>query len=166
VDLEGLNAAGPAEARAMLLACCASSAWANALVAARPFADTTGLLDTAFETWWSLGPADWDEAFAAHPRIGERVAGHDTFAESSRREQAGAADAPDEVLAALEACNREYEARFGRVFLVFASGRTAGELLDLCRARLGNDDSAELRIAAAEQAKITDLRLRRLLGIG
>jgi len=166
VDLDGLNTAEAAEARSALLACCASSAWADEMVAARPFGDTTALFDAAFEIWWSLSPDDWNEAFAAHPRIGERVTGHDTFSESSRREQAAAADATDEVLAALDACNREYEERFGRVFLVFASGRSAGEMLELCRARLGNDPTAELRVAAAEQAKITDLRLRGLLGIG
>ena len=114
---------------------------------------------TAAETvWWSLEPEDWLEAFAAHPRIGGRA--RDVW---SSTEQAGMKGATAGTQTALAAGNREYEARFGHVFLICATGRSAAEMLSELVQRLGNDPATELRIAAGEQAKITRLRLQKLV---
>jgi 2-oxo-4-hydroxy-4-carboxy-5-ureidoimidazoline decarboxylase len=151
----------PAEAaEAALRACCASGRWAAAVAAGRPYATPAALHQTAGRAWWALETADWLEAFAAHPRIGER----ERADAAARREQAGVVGAPAETLAALADGNRRYEERFGHVFLVFASGRGADELLAELRRRLEADPEEELRAAAGEQAKITRLRLERLIG--
>lgn len=157
--LDGLNRLPAAEAVAALLACCASRRWAATVAAGRPYPTPEALYDGAERAWWSLDEADWHEAFAAHPRIGERPADA-----SARREQAGISGAPAETLAALGSGNRFYEERFARIFLICASGRTADEMLASLQERLGNDPETELRTAAREQAKITRLRLERLLG--
>jgi OHCU decarboxylase len=165
VTLAELNALPPAEAETRLRACCGSSRWARELAARRPFADAEALLAAADAVWWSLDPADWDEAFRAHPRIGERKAAPSQGAQAaawSAQEQSAAADAGD-VAAALAAGNRAYEERFGRIYIVCATGKTAAEMLAILRARLANDPATELRAAAAEQAKITRLRLEKLL---
>jgi len=156
--LARLNGLGADVAAAELLACCGSTAWARALSASRPFADEEALFDTAERIWWGLTPEEWRQAFAAHPRIGERGTGW------SEAEQAGARAAAAPVLVELAAANRAYEARFGHVFLICATGKSAGEMLAALRARMGNAPEEELRVAAGEQAKITRLRLRRLLG--
>jgi allantoicase len=155
--LRWLNALTPRRAEQELLACCGSRAWASAMAASRPFGTAQELAGAADKLWEGLDPDDWLEAFAAHPRIGERSA-----SAWSTQEQSGVAGAEAAVLDALAEGNRAYEARFGHVFLVQASGRGAAELLAELRARLGNDPDAELRVAAAEQAKITRLRLDRL----
>lgn len=164
MDLADLNAAPPDEAKRHFLECCASGSWAEAMVQARPFPDTSTLMAVAEHVWGDLSEGDWLEAFAAHPRIGERPAGDDRFSRWSRTEQAGVSD--EGIADALIMANRAYEARFGRVFIVFATGKAADQIIDECHARLDNDPESELRIAAAEQAKITALRLRRLLAIG
>jgi OHCU decarboxylase len=157
--LDRLNRLAAAEAERELLACCGSRRWAAQVAAARPHASLGDVLDTAERTWWALDRADWDEAFAAHPRIGER----DGAGPTARREQQGVAAADAGTLAALAEGNRRYEERFHRVFLLCATGRTAEEMLRELRRRLGNDDASELREAAGEQARITRLRLERLL---
>src|SRR6266540_2030703 len=155
--LRWLNALPARQAEEELLACCGSREWAGKLAASRPFATAEELAGVADKVWESLGPDGWLEAFDAHPRIGERSSSPHTT-----REQAGVRDADPAVIAALAEGNRAYEARFGHVFLVFASGRGAAELLAELRGRLGNDPETELRVAAAEQRKITRLRLERL----
>jgi OHCU decarboxylase len=130
------------------------------MAAARPFPTARAVYAAADREWSALTPTDWQEAFAAHPRIGDRHAAD----AAARSEQQGVDDASAETLAALDAGNRRYEERFGRVFLVRADGRTAGEMLALLHQRLDNDPETELRVAAAEQARITGLRLERLLG--
>jgi 2-oxo-4-hydroxy-4-carboxy-5-ureidoimidazoline decarboxylase len=105
----------------------------------------------------SLSDADLDEAMAGHPRIGDRNAGG-----ASRREQSGVAGADPELLTALADANRAYEERFGHVYLVCATGRSAQELLDILRARLGNDPATERAVALAELAAINRLRIARL----
>lgn len=147
-----------------LLACCGSPRWAAAMAALRPFRDLAELQATAEETWWALDAEDWLAAFAAHPRIGERAGGEGADARWSAAEQAAAGDAEDAVREAIARGNREYEERFGHVFLISASGRSGEEILAELRRRLGNSPEAELQIAAGEQAKITRLRLERLFG--
>ena len=153
-----LNALSEEQARAELLRCCGSRRWAERVAAARPFANDAALHAAADGAWWQLDPVDWREAFAAHPRIGERAGGW------AGREQAGMSGATDEMRAAFAAANAEYEQRFGHVFLICATGRGAAEMLADLRRRLANDPASELRVAAAEQAKITRLRLERLGG--
>jgi OHCU decarboxylase len=157
--LHRLNRLPAAEAVSALLACCASRRWAATVAAGRPYPTPEALYDAAERAWWSLDEADWHEAFAAHPRIGERPAADPT----ARSEQAGVRDASAETLAALASGNRIYEERFDRVFLICASGRPADEMLAALQERLGNDPETELRTAAGEQAKIARLRLERLL---
>jgi allantoicase len=157
-----LDALPARHAEAELLACCASRAWAAGIAAARPFADAEALAASADEVWASLGPDDWLEAFAAHPRIGDRLAAAPGASAWSTQEQAGVAGADPAVLAELVEGNRAYEERFGHVFLVCATGQSAAAMLAALRERLGNDRASELRVAAEEQRKITRLRLEKL----
>jgi allantoicase len=157
--LRWLNALPAGQARSELLSCCGSTAWAAKMAASRPFTDASALADTADEVWDALDPDDWLEAFAAHPRIGDRAVGGSW----SSAEQAGVGGADPGVLAALAEGNLAYERRFGHVFLISASGRKADELLAALHERMGNDPEGELRVAAAEQRKITRLRLEKLL---
>lgn len=151
------------EVLAALATCCASQAWARAMAAARPFTNVTSLMSAADRLWRSLGPDDWRQAFAAHPRIGDRADGSDTHSRWSRDEQAGAGAASAEVLERLAARNADYEARFDHVFLVCATGKSAEEMLAILEARIGNDAESERTIAAEEQRKITRLRLEKWL---
>ena len=164
-----LNAMPRLEVEAALLRCCGSVLGARRMAEARPFRDAAALFAAAERTWWDLGRDDWLEAFRAHPRIGERDAATPQGAEArawSEREQAGMARAPEEVRTALDKGNREYEERFGHIFIVCATGKRAEEMLALLAARLANDPDTELRVAADEQRKITRLRLERLLARG
>lgn len=146
------------EAAAALLACCGSRAWVKGMLRGRPYADAAALFAAASREWWALGREDWLEAFAAHPRIG---AGALDAREST--EQAGMRQATDRVRRALAEGNEAYERRFGYVYLVCATGRSAADMAqDLVR-RLCHDPATELRVAASEQARITRLRLERLL---
>lgn len=161
-DLDALPAR---DAEAVLRSCCGAAAWVRGMLARRPFGSLGGVLDAAREMWWSLAPDDWLEAFSHHPRIGERrAATADARATRwSADEQQGATTTTDAVRDALARGNREYERRFGHIYLICASGRSAEEMLALLRERLANDPATELRVAAAEQEKITELRLRKLL---
>ncbi len=152
-----VNALSPDAAAGLLRRCCSSERWVEQMVAGRPYLDDATLLDAADRVWWDLGRADWLEAFRAHPRIGER--GADAW---SQREQSGVAGAATDARRRLEDGNQAYERRFGHVYLVCATGRSATELLTDLERRLSNDPARELRVAAAEQAKITRLRLEKL----
>jgi OHCU decarboxylase len=158
-SLTRFNAAST-EAVRQLYGCFANRGWAAKVVGGRPYADLTALLASADAAWSELAPADWLEAFAAHPRIGEG-GGHSPVA--SDREQSASRDASATTLAALAAENRDYEARFGHVFLISATGRTAGEMLAELRRRMSNGPATELQVAAGEQRKITKLRLEHQL---
>jgi OHCU decarboxylase len=165
--LEQLNAAARKDAFEALLACCGSIRWAQRMSEARPFADEAELLAAAERIWRELRPADWLEAFASHPRIGERRAATPQPARSaqwSEAEQSGTRHSTPEILAELAEANRAYEEKFGCLFIVCATGRSSEQMLALCRERLGNDNEAELFVAAEEQRKITELRLRKLIG--
>lgn len=147
-----------------VLACCGSTAWARELATRRPLPDEVSLLSVADEIWSRMGARDWMEAFSKHPRIGERAAPSTGTAQSgawSVQEQQNVASAEDALQTALADGNRKYEQRFGRVFIVCASGKSAGEMLDTLRRRLRSDDATELLEAAEEQRKITNLRLKK-----
>lgn len=164
--LSRLNSLAAAEAREELRRCCGASRWVDAMAARRPFPDAAAVFTAAVEEWAGLAPSDWSEAFAHHPRIGDKEALRARFATTRQwaaGEQAGMNAASEEILDALARGNRDYEARFGHIFIVCATGKGAGELLSLLQARLRNDPEIERRLAAAEQAKITRLRLERLL---
>ncbi len=164
--LERLNELPPAEAAAELLACCGSTRWAVGVAEQRPFRDAEELYERADQVWWRLDAEDWLEAFRSHPRIGESKAARETGEDArrwSRDEQRGTSDAARATLDELAAANREYEQRFGFIYIVCATGKSAGEMLSILRARLGHDEARELRVAAEEQRKITRLRLEKLL---
>ena len=155
------------DAAPLLESCCGSHAWVQAMLERRPFRSLVRILDEADEIWWSLAPDDWREAFDHHPRIGEQSAAAPQAAVArawSADEQRGAAASSDATRQALAEGNREYEQRFGHIYLVCATGKSAEEMLALLRARLGNDPVTELRVAAMEQAKITRLRLEKMFG--
>jgi OHCU decarboxylase len=163
---EHLNSWPRERAEAELLKCCGSSRWARQMTAARPFQDEQELLEKADHIWWSLDGEDWLEAFSHHPKIGEKKAAQAQSAEARRwseHEQAGATRAATQTLLALAEANRAYERRFGFIFIVCATGKTAAEMLELCEGRLNNAADVELRIAAEEQRRITQLRLKKLL---
>lgn len=166
MGLDELNDLPADEAESRFLDCCGSRAWARAMTEARPFEDVGGLLLTAERIWKGLGPDDWLEAFAAHPKIGAKKAARaqaERSAEWSKGEQAGMDETTDTVREELAEANRLYEERHGHIFIVCATGKSAGEMLGLCRERLGNTAETELSIAAEEQRKITEIRLVKLL---
>jgi OHCU decarboxylase len=167
MDFEALTALPPDEAQQEFLKCCGSVKWAKAMVQLRQYATTIGgLVLLGNEMWWSLEPSDWLEAFHSHPKIGEKKAAAEVHTQSkhwSGQEQSGVQTAAQETLDALAQLNREYEDKFGFIFIVCAAGKSAGEMLALLRERLRNEREVELRIAAAEQAKITELRLKKLV---
>lgn len=161
--LAALHALPAAEATAAFKRCCGSTKWAAAMAAARPFEDLAALLRVGERVWWSLGIDDHLEAFAAHPRIGETKTPASGDASWSKGEQRGAAGASAQTLAELAEANRAYEAQLGFIYIVCASGRSAGEMLADLRGRLASSREVELRTAAEEQAKITRLRLCKLV---
>ncbi len=136
-----------------------STKWVDAVAGARPFANWEQMISTSDKVWNSLSPDDHMEAFRAHPRIGEKKEG----ARWTVQEQSGTQSAPDETMKALAEGNREYEKKFGHIYLVCATGRTADEMLANLRERMKNDPKNELRVAAEEQRKITALRLEKLV---
>ena len=149
-----------------IMACCGSTAWAQAVAERRPFADEGSLMRASDEIWSKLNTPDWMEAFSSHPRIGERKAPQLASVQSaawSTQEQKEVATAGEAVQLALADANREYERRFNNVFIVCATGKSAPEILEILRRRLRNDDVAELREAVEEQRKITNLRLQKWL---
>ena len=136
------------------------------MAATRPFPMLEKLFETAERVWFALSTADQLEAFAAHPTIGSRKAAASQkkqAADWSAGEQSGVATAESEVGEQLAAVNRLYEKKFGFIFIVCATGKSADEMLAICRARLGNTPETELKIAAEEQRKITEIRLNKLL---
>nr|MBA3820243.1 2-oxo-4-hydroxy-4-carboxy-5-ureidoimidazoline decarboxylase [Deltaproteobacteria bacterium] len=143
-------------------------AWADAMTAARPFEDVPALQRTAERIWWSLGEADHRQAFAAHPKIGEQrsaapAVDPETTGRWARGEQQSTAAASAETLDALADANRAYKTKHGFIFIVCATGRSADSMLADCRARTARSPAEELRCAAEEQAKITSLRLGKLM---
>jgi len=164
--IDRLNRLPVGLAEAEFLKCCGSSRWAAGMAAARPFPDFQAVSDEADRQFETLVDDDWLEAFRAHPKIGEQKAAGHQSAEASRwsaEEQSRTHDANRDVIEALAEGNREYEKRFGFIFIVCASGKSAGEMLAILSNRLNNSQASELRQAAEEQKMITRLRLDKLL---
>jgi 2-oxo-4-hydroxy-4-carboxy-5-ureidoimidazoline decarboxylase len=158
------NQLPPDEAAQAILPCNGSHAWASAMSAERPFESEEPLLAASDRIWSSLPEAAWQQAFDSHPRIGERhaKAASASSLQWSSQEQSNALG--DDTAAALAAGNAAYEAKFGRIFLICASGRSASEILAALQQRMNNDAATEGREAAEQQRRITHLRLKRWLG--
>ena len=169
--LKRLNNLHVNQAEAELLACCGASRWARGMAARRPFSSVPDLFAAADEIWHSLGPNDWLEAFSRHPQIGEKAEEKQAKSDAeqqissrwSAQEQSSVRRDSADVVARLAVGNRVYRERFGYIFIVCATGKTAEEMLAILERRLQNDASAELTIAAEEQRRITRLRLEKLL---
>lgn len=157
MTLDELNALPRDDATRELMRCCGSTRWAAAMVALRPFESVERLQAAAEDVWWQLEKADWLEAFSHHPRIGERAAGW------AAGEQAGMSGAADDVARRLRELNHAYERRFDHVFLICATGKGAGEMLANLESRMRNEPAREIEVAAQEQAKITRIRIDKLL---
>lgn len=155
--LDYLNSLFEAEADSFFRTACGSERWLTLMRAGRPFPTIDSIFDRAGSAFDELDEADWLEAFAGHPRIGERGD------EVANREQSGTASASRELIAELAKVNAEYEEKFGFTYIVYASGKTAEEMLGIARQRLSSDRTLEIGAAAAEQRKITTTRLRRML---
>ena len=163
--LAAFNQADEAAALEAMLACCGSKRWARAMAALRPFAGVEELSKAADRIWSAMEEADWLEAFACHPRIGERKAAHagSQSAAWSGREQSSTETAAERVLAELAAGNILYEQRFGFTYIVCATGKSAEEMLAILNRRLAGDRASELREAAGQQRQITQIRLGKWL---
>jgi OHCU decarboxylase len=160
------NRLPPEEAEQEILPCCGSISWARGLASRRPLESEQSLITNSDELWNALTTNEWIEAFSKHPRIGERKAPADASAQSavwSAQEQANVAAADQAVHRALAEGNRTYEQRFGRVFIVCATGKSAAMMLEILHRRLANDDTTELHESAEEQRKITNIRLKKWL---
>jgi 2-oxo-4-hydroxy-4-carboxy-5-ureidoimidazoline decarboxylase len=161
-SLKALNSAIDDERlRDDLAACCSARSWIAAVIAGRPYMDEEMLFAASDRATEQLDDAGFTEALRAHPRIGDRSNGHD--AQWSRQEQSGVASADDHARTQLASANAVYEQRFGHVYLVCATGKSADELLEVLRSRLDNDPVAEQRVALGELAEINRIRLHKLL---
>lgn len=156
--LSVINELPAAEAMAGFLKCNGSSQWAEEMTEARPFSNADDLFEAAKEIWQDLPKGDWMEAFEAHPPIGDK-----SSKGWAKDEQKGAEKASAATLAELEKLNKEYLDKFGFVFLIFASGKSADEMLAQLKKRIGNEQADEMRTAAEEQTKITQHRLEKWL---
>jgi 2-oxo-4-hydroxy-4-carboxy-5-ureidoimidazoline decarboxylase len=160
------NSLDPAAAARETLPCCGSQAWAVGLASRRPIADEASLFEASRRVWLALPPQAWQEAFDSHPRIGQRHAQAHTTGQSLRwsaQEQSTALSEDEATKLALEEANRRYEQKFGRIFIVCATGKTSAEMLAILETRMKNDAATELREAAEQQRQITQLRLHRWL---
>ena len=167
LTLQQFNELTQGDASSQLLTCCTSTSWAHKLVSARPFVDMNILLTSSDEAWDEVQTSEADllEAFDGHPQIGNVDSLKEKYRntqDSAAHEQSGANDAEDQVLEDLAQGNQDYLDKFGFIFIVFATGKSAQQMLDLLLARLPNDRKAELANAATEQNKITCLRLNKL----
>ena len=160
LSLDELNALPEQDAAVKLRECCGSSHWVERMLKARPFPGTAALLHAADAAWDGTRPSDWLEAFAAHPRIGERAR-----TAWSREEQHAAGASGSHVSARIAELNHEYEERFGHIYIVCATGRSGEEIMADILARMENDAEHELRVSAREQHRITRLRLGKLIGV-
>lgn len=165
-NLAWLNELPENEAVSVFLDCCGSTEWARRMETERPFAMLENLYKGAEDIWFSLSSADHLEAFASHPKIGSKKAAPEQqlkSAEWSSGEQSGMDAATDDVREQLAEANNLYLEKFGFIFIVCATGKSAEEMLAICKARLGNSLATEMQIAAEEQRKITEIRLNKLL---
>ncbi|MCC6601113.1 MAG: 2-oxo-4-hydroxy-4-carboxy-5-ureidoimidazoline decarboxylase [Crocinitomicaceae bacterium] len=166
MTIEEINSLSVDAAKQALNKCCVSSVWTNEMVAARPFQSAEDMLTKASEIWAGCGEGDWLEAFTGHPKIGDVESLSKKYSHTKEwagNEQGGMNNASMEVIQRLADGNKVYEEKFGFIFIVCATGKSAEEMLVLLEERLTNERSVELKIAAKEQEKITIIRLEKLL---
>ena len=165
MNLVDLNKCDIKHAQIELLKCCGSTKWVENILAARPYSSVANLFELAEKIWLELSKDDYLEAFAAHPKIGqskipEKAKNTENW---TQKEQAGMMSADVQTKLELVKQNRKYEEKFGYIFIVCATGKSASGMLELLRIRLENSSETELKIAAGEQMKITNLRLNKML---
>lgn len=167
MQLQAFNSLPANEAETALAHCCGATRWVNLMMGARPFTAAPALFARCNEVWYGdCREEDWLEAFAQHPKIGDINSLKEKYAATrdwAAGEQSGVQEAPTAILEQLAAANRAYEGKFGFLFIVCATGKTAEEMLRLLKDRLENEREEELWVAMGEQCKITHLRLRKLL---
>ena len=166
MELQELNTLNQPHLREELLKCCGSSTWMKMMMAYFPADSMKSLLELAEETWYECSEDDWKEAFTHHPKIGDVESLTKKFAATAQwaaGEQSGVNAASKEIIEALAEDNRLYEEKFGYIFIVCATGKSAAEMQALLKTRVQNKPEDEIKIAAAEQIKITKLRLQKLL---
>ena len=162
LSLAEFNGLDEPSAERQLLGCCGSRRWARELTAGRPFSNLESIQHHGDQVWFGLDEEDWLEAFAAHPQIGASRAATGVTGRWSSEEQAGVRTASDDVRERLARANRDYQNRFGFIFIVCATGKSVGEMLALIERRVTGSRDEELALAAEEQRKITRLRLTKL----
>ena len=166
MTLGEFNAQVPEKAREALFRCCGCTKWADSLIKNFPFTSIEDLKILSDKTWFTCSESDWREAFSHHPKIGEKKIVNDKHTatkEWAQAEQSGVKDTDKKIIDELAKLNRDYEARMGFIFIVFASGKSGSEMLSILKERLNNDFEKELHIAAGEQNKITHNRIDKLL---
>lgn len=164
MTLAEFNALPSNQAEALLIDCCGSSRWAEMVAVRRPYVDAEMLHKAADSVWWKLDRADWLEAFSNHPQIGDKPAGGSESARNwAEGEQSGARAASEDVKTRLVRANHAYFEKFGYIYIVCASGKSAEAMLAILNQRLQNDLASELSIAAEQQRLITRIRLEKLL---
>ncbi|MBA3992622.1 MAG: OHCU decarboxylase [Cyanobacteria bacterium DS2.3.42] len=163
---EILNTASIDEAEVALARCCGSTKWVAKMLEQRPFHSVEELFNAADHIWFKLAPEDWLEAFSHHPRIGDVDSLRAKFASTAswcENEQNGVSQATEDVLHQLSALNDDYFEKYGYIFIVCATGKTADQMLEILKSRMPNNKDEELKVAAGEQAKITKIRLEKLV---
>jgi 2-oxo-4-hydroxy-4-carboxy-5-ureidoimidazoline decarboxylase len=166
MTLTSLNVLPEPEIREQLRKCCGSTNWVEKMGTIFPVENEQVLFQEAEKTWFSCGEADWLEAFRHHPKIGDVKSLREKFAGTAdwaEREQAAVNQTTGDIIEALAEGNKQYEEKFGFIFIVCATGKSAVEMLNLLKARLSNNRETEIHIAMKEQLKITLLRLNKLL---
>lgn len=166
MTLHDLNTLPKQQLKEELTRCCGSSAWVNKMLPFFPADDLVELLEDAEEQWWKCAEEDWKEAFAHHPKIGDIKSLQKKFASTAgwaSGEQGGITTASQQTIEALAEGNKQYEEKFGYIFIVCATGKSADEMLAMLEIRLQNSPEVEIEIAADEQNKITKLRIEKLL---
>lgn len=166
MTLHELNILPPPQLKEELAKCCGSSAWIDRMLPFFPAEDLVEVLEDAEEQWFLCSEADWKQAFAQHPRIGDIESLQKKFASTAEwaiGEQGGIKTATQQTLQSLAEANKKYEEKFGYIFIVCATGKSANEILTQLETRLQNSPEVEIEIAADEQNKITRLRIEKLL---
>lgn len=161
-----LNTLSPDELRTVLFSCCGSTEWVNRMMGFFPMEDLVELLEDAEEQWYACSEADWREAFSNHPKIGDSEALNPKFSaglEWAANEQRDVTMAGGEMLTALGEANKQYEEKFGYIFIVSATGKSPETILGLMQQRMQHTPGEEIRVAMDEQNKITLLRLQKLI---
>lgn len=165
MNLDTFNSMGRNDARGELIKCCSSLAWVENMEKARPYETLHDFLKKAEAVWFSLGERDWLEAFSGHPKIGDLKSLQKKYANTATwasGEQSSVSVASEETLKELANYNDLYEKKFGFIFIVCATGKSADEMLLLIKDRYNNNRETELKSAAEEQNKITKIRLEKL----